>query len=366
MECGAFWKEMTVETLLAALSSPRVIRSFGEGEWDRILRVARRNNLLGRLACLAEEEGLAGGLPDRIRRHLSAAVRLADAHRRAVLWELDRIRWALRDVSGPVVLLKGAAYVAEELDVARGRLSADVDILVRRGDLPAVERALLEKGWEPVKDSAYDQNYYRKWMHELPPLRHRDRGSVVDVHHNILPLTGRIRIDSDLFFQSARRSKLDGYHVLSGEDMVLHNVVHLFQDGVVTGSLRDVVDLDALLRRWGQSAPFWKGLPARAGRLGVMRPLAYALRVVRRLMGTPVPRPVLDVVERESGAGAVVRRFMVGAMERALMSGDLCGAGPLAVLSQGFLFLRSHWLRMPPVLLVRHALSKGTRGLRKP
>ncbi|SMC20979.1 Uncharacterised nucleotidyltransferase [Desulfacinum hydrothermale DSM 13146] len=364
MDCHGDSLLMAVETLLAGLASPAVFRSLEEEDWDRLVRVARRNNLLGRVACVAQDAGITDRLPVRIRRHLEAAARLADAHRRALLWELDRIRWALRDMDGPVVLLKGAAYAAEGLEVARGRLSADVDILVRRRDLPAVERALLDKGWEPVKESDYDQAYYRKWMHELPPLRHKDRGSVVDVHHNILPLTGRIRIDSRLFFQAARKSRLDGYLVLGGEDMVLHNVVHLFQDGVVTGSLRDVVDLDALIAHWGRRASFWDDLLARASQLGVERPLAYALWVAPRIMGTPVPGGVVEELERKAIRWQVIRRIMVGAMERALTAGDLCGMGPLAALSQWFLYLRSHWLRMPPLLLARHALFKSARSLR--
>ena len=36
--------------------------------------------------------------------------------------------------------------------------------------LDAVEAALIAAGWEWVKRDPYDDDYYRRWMHELPPL----------------------------------------------------------------------------------------------------------------------------------------------------------------------------------------------------
>ncbi|WP_164045505.1 nucleotidyltransferase family protein, partial [Serratia marcescens] len=65
----------------------------------------------------------------------------------------------------------------------------DLDILVPRDRLDEVEAALLAAGWEWVKPDPYDDAYYRRWMHELPPLIHRERDRMIDVHHTILPLT---------------------------------------------------------------------------------------------------------------------------------------------------------------------------------
>jgi hypothetical protein len=41
--------------------------------------------------------------------------------------------------------------------------------LVPRERLDDVQEALLAAGWEWVKEDAYDDLYYRRWMHELPP-----------------------------------------------------------------------------------------------------------------------------------------------------------------------------------------------------
>src|SRR3546814_18607160 len=68
----------------------------------------------------------------------------------------------------------------------------DRDLLLPRDRIDAVEAALLGAGWEWVKPDPYDDVYYRRWMHELPPLIHRARDRMIDVHHTLLPLPPRI------------------------------------------------------------------------------------------------------------------------------------------------------------------------------
>jgi hypothetical protein len=54
---------------------------------------------------------------------------------------------------------------------------------------------MLEAGWEWVKPDPYDDAYYREHMHELPPLIHKARDRMIDVHHTILPRTHRVTPD---------------------------------------------------------------------------------------------------------------------------------------------------------------------------
>jgi hypothetical protein len=91
------------------------------------------------------------------------------------------------------------------LPLARGRSSVDIDIMVPRDQLESVERHLVAHGWEPVDLDPCDARYYRGWSHERPPLIHRDRGSVLDVPHTILPPSSRLRPDPSAFWRSAVR-----------------------------------------------------------------------------------------------------------------------------------------------------------------
>ena len=82
-------------------------------------------------------------------------------------------------------------------------MNRDIDIMVPEALLGDVEVALLAHGWAHIKFSDYDQRYYRKWSHELPPLVRQQRKTVVDVHHTILPRTSRLRPDVAKLWQQS-------------------------------------------------------------------------------------------------------------------------------------------------------------------
>jgi hypothetical protein len=42
---------------------------------------------------------------------------------------------------------------------------------VPRASLDAAERALVGAVWQMEALDPYDERYYRKWSHELPPMR---------------------------------------------------------------------------------------------------------------------------------------------------------------------------------------------------
>src|SRR5690606_2115721 len=110
-------------------------------------------------------------------------------------------------------------------------------------------------------------------------------------------VTGRVRVDARLLLEAAvpleAPGVAPGLWTLAPEDMVLHNSAHLIQDGDLSGSVRDLVDADALIRDFAaRDAEFWSRLPVRARQLGLERALFYVLRFARRLLGTPVPTSV--------------------------------------------------------------------------
>ena len=160
--------------------------------------------------------------------------------------------------------------------------------------LAQVESQLMLAGSMSTHHDDYYQRYYRAWMHEIAPMQYMHRGSVIDVHHAILPLTAALRPDPDKL--RAASLALDGavrLRVLAAADMVLHSATHLFHDGDFDQGLRDLLVLQRRLLHCGADAPFWDSLPGRALELELARPLYYALRYCERLLGTPVPPAVM-------------------------------------------------------------------------
>ena len=327
---------MSARLLVLALRDPGSVGVLDSAGWNGLIAAARAERLIGTLA--HRLEGIA--VPDRARHVLDDALRESEREARQALWEADRAAEALKPLGQRVLLLKGTAYVAGALRAGEGRFIGDLDILVDRQSLDAVEARLLAAGWEWVKPDPYDDAYYRRWMHELPPLIHRDRDRMIDVHHTILPLTARQTPDASAMIADAIPIA-NGLYILSAEDRVCHAVAHMLADGDLAGGLRNLWDIHCLLEGVDEGT-----LMARAHAHGLGRHVAQARRLAAALYGSGARLTLWDRL--------VVRRLVVR---------DGWGRETGKGLRFAF-YLRSHWLRMPPMMLARHLWTKWRKGYR--
>lgn len=351
--------EHTRRLVLDVLCDPSSIVRLAPRELDLVLRLLRRTRLLGRLGWQLREADLLSTLPRAATDQLLGALVYVEAERRAALWELDRIVHALRDdPPAPLVVLKGCAYALAGLPNARGRSFADVDLLFPRDRLDAVERRLSERGWTGVQLDAHDDRYYREWSHELPPMKHADRGTEVDLHHNIVMSTGRAKPDARLLLGQLRPLPDGGLYTLSPTDMVLHSMAHLMTGSDLADALRELVDIDDLLRHFAQHEPgFWTSFWTRAEALDLARPAFYALRQAHRWLDTPVP-PELLAAARAGAPPSPVVALTDRLMPLALFPPHPDRPDRAAALARTLLHVRSHWIRMPPPMLARHLARK--------
>lgn len=353
-------RPVALPLLVCALRDPAVLAAAAPLDWDRLVRQARRADLLPALALRLSSTVPRVPVPDAVQAHLEAATVLAAAQRSEVLRELRHIAQALEPLGIEPILLKGAAYVAAGLPPAQGRLFNDIDLLLPRPVLPQAEAQLMLHGWATTHHAPYDQRYYREWMHELPPLRHIHRQSVLDVHHAILPPTARLQPDSARLIDAAEPAPLGpGFRVLGATDRVLHSACHLVHNEEATHLLRDLVDIDLLLRQGSADSPYWPALLARAAELDLARPLCYVLRLASTLLGTPVPADVQRQAADQARVGPLRSRVMAWMWQRAALAGHPTMAPRGAPLALGAVYLRAHWMRMPPALLVRHLTVKA-------
>lgn len=352
--------------LVMALRDPERLIDLAPGEWDLLICQARPADLLARIAALAQRAGVWQALPEAPRQHLASALLLAQRQHLELGHEVHHIARALSAEGLPTVVLKGAAYVLRGSDAALGRMVSDVDILVPRERLAAAESALMMAGWVSTNRDAYDQRYYRQWMHEIPPLRHMTRGTVLDVHHAILPLTARFKPDTPALLDAAEalESRV-AIHTLSREDQVLHSAAHLFHESELEMGLRGLVDLDALLRENAHRPGFWEALLERAAHLDLRWPLCQALRYTQMVLETPVPAPVWRELTAHGGLATDQRAWLQDALYlRALRPVHASLSDAWTPPARFLLYLRGHWLRMPPGLLALHLLRKALTAWR--
>jgi hypothetical protein len=186
-------------------------------------------------------------------------------------------------------------------------------------------------------------------MHELPPLIHRDRDAMIDVHHTILPPTARPTPDAVALLAGAV-PLADGLAMLAPADMLVHAAAHLYADGDMTGGLRNLWDIDRLLREFSErDAGFWTRLDLQARRHQLLEPTRLAVRQAQQLYGTPIP-----TAWQQSGRLDPLFR-------RRLLVRDGWGRQVHRFTRLGF-YIRSHWLRMPPLMLARHLWIKASKG----
>lgn len=347
--------------IVRVFRDPCIVDTFASVDWDILIRQARRGDVLGTLCALLHRKNLISNIPAAALAHLTSAWALAQKHERVLRWEINRINKAIEKNEVPVVLLKGAAYLTRNIWSSQGRLYADIDIMVPKSNLPEVEHALLIHGWIHIKQDEYDQYYYREWMHEIPPMRHRRRQTVIDVHHRILPVTAKAQPDPEKLFNCSQ--EVDSYkklRTLSDVDMVLHSATHLFYEGDLSHGLRDLIDLQCLIETFEHHDEFWSDLVSRADELDLGRPLFYALRYLEGFLGLNINREVLQKLDKYSPS-YLIQITMDSLYQHALVPDHTSCKKPLTGIARWMLYTRAHFLRMPFYLLIPHLIRKSIR-----
>lgn len=392
--------------LVALLRDPARAEAVTAEQWTGVLAIARAEALAGTLAVRVAEARMPEGVVASLADHRASA----EEGRRVALWEAEMCRRALAPLGIATVLLKGTAYAAADLAAAQGRQIGDLDILVPRDRLAEAEKALRAAGWEWVKEDAYDDAYYRQWMHELPPMIHATRDRMIDVHHTVLPLTARVTpdaagmlaevegvgdvadgaqtsaggrgtggatstplplaggagggpVDGTVFRDrpspdpshkwegrlGVREGENSPLYILSPNDRICHAAAHMLADGDLQGGLRNLWDIHCLISKLPDTPHIFSTLEARATHHGLAAPVRRSARLAAHLYGTVIP-PEWQALDRFDRA-----------LLRRLLARNGWGQETHKFLRLGF-YIRSHWLRMPPLMLARHLWTKWRKG----
>jgi hypothetical protein len=141
-------------------------------------------------------------------------------------------------------------------------------------------------------------------------------------------------------------SVANGLFIFAPADMAIHCAAHLFADGDMSGGLRNLWDYHCLLTEFAAADPeYYSALQARAQLLQLWGAVHLAARLARNLYGTDIPQSW----QVWGNADAFFRRRLL------VRTGWGTQAYPFTRLA---FFIRSHWLRMPPLMLARHLWVK--------
>lgn len=351
-----------VPLLVQVLRLPDLAAVLDSAAWGLLIRQARTANVLGRTLSAVDSCIPAANWPLRAQQIYIAEENLAEHRLQSLRWEVEGLSRVLAVAGVRVILLKGAAYALNECAFAKHRHFGDIDILVPREKLPDVERLLNGSGWLTTKLDSYDQHYYRTWMHELPPMQHLHRGTNLDVHHAILPLTARYKPKSSLLIEAAQLARgLSAVDVLSPADTFLHAAAHLFCEGEYENALRNLLDLRDLLSESVNGRQITVAeLVNRSVDLDLTPILALAARYLERVFGLETAARVSEALKSQ---GVETNHALRDWVFDAVFLGFHPSMQPaLLGLARQALYLRGHYLRMPLGLLAMHLVRKAWRG----
>jgi hypothetical protein len=266
-------------------------------DWRVILQGVERWALAPLVHTSLRQADPTGRVPDPVKE------RLRHLHRRETIhWieQRDVLRDALQrfsDACVPVIVLKGAAlatlvYPSPALQPAR-----QVDLLVRQSDAARVEALLKSMRDAPVSLAAgagAGQDMHRSFRRMS--LLHV--GTRILTHRHPADQLAAAHIPIENFWERARPVQIESAETLvfSPEDLLVHIAIDLVA-GRFLGHAGMLCDLGQTCGRY-RDAIDWSQLIAEARAYQIVKPLYYALRWARELVGAHVSPDALKELSR--------------------------------------------------------------------
>jgi hypothetical protein len=293
-------------------------------------------------------------LPENIRRHFETSIVQTQRISTQVKAECETITSLLNNIKIPSIILKGAAYSNLSNSASLGRSYTDIDILVPKENIDSAAEHLLCYGWTPQILSDYDEKYYREWAHEIPPLYHNKRGTVMDLHHNLIPpISGRAP-DIGLFTKNSIEHKT--ITTLCPSAMVLHSAVHLFTSEEFDKGFRDISDIYLLIEE-NKSDEFWTQIIELAETTKFTLELFFALRYCEFLFELKVPESIRDDLNAYYKSPLKLKYWDY--LFQTVLVPHHHTFNPLgSSLPYRLAFLRGHYIKMPLPTLIKHTAHK--------
>ena len=348
-------KQFSVKQLSTLVTDVEQAQHLSLEDWEKVIRVFRQEGLLARLAFQLDDAGKLEELPDYAKKHLMNAQKVADRQTSSVHFETREIAGSLSGKDTKLYILKGAAYCLANTSFAKGRIFSDIDLLVSKDEIQEIESILKLHGWLSEALSKYDEAYFREWAHEVPPMKHAGRGTVIDLHHNLyLPISGRAP-EIELFLRDAY--ELNGFYILRPAAMTLHSIIHLMLNDDLSHGYRDLNDLHLMFTEFNHP-DYWQDLFELAKNSGFVDELYLAFRYSRHFFDTKIDTSIRVQFDALQTRGRISQSILDRLFISAFSPKHILVKGKLAVLAELLVITRAHFKKMPLKVLSYHTAHK--------
>jgi len=317
-------------------------------DWVEVFRLGLLHGGLPRLwRCLA---GLSSpGAPPATLKALSLYTAGAAARNRAITVELLEVLSLLSAAGVKAAPFKGPTLAARLYGDRESRQFGDLDILVRRRDVPAAEAVLASRGYRPWQALSPEAELRCLEDGKDRPFVSRDGHFAVEIHWRFTPRYYPFALDADSLWERLEMRAFEGTLVLSipAEELLLILCVHGARHR--WSSLKWVCDVAFLLSV--ERELDWPELLRQARCLRVERILLTGLCLAGVLLDAELPANVRTRV----GGDPMARRLAEQASDGIQSTGDQLEEGFLACCFQVSLRERLHDRLL---LLTHYAVSK--------
>ncbi len=213
---------------------------------------------------------------------------------------LEPLLEAFNDRGIPLFILKGPALCMTVYPDPGLRPFTDLDLLIRRQDLPAAKEIMPRLGYELVSGC------YRNPDHLNEQLgcewSYVNQGTVAEIHWDLLDKLAPYSIDIERFHRKAVKKKVGGKEVLifSPENQLMHLCLHQYKHH--WENLRELTDIHAVLVEYGDAMD-WEQVLADSAVHGISRCVYYSLRLATDVLGAHAPPAFMADIRAQAGAG---------------------------------------------------------------
>ncbi len=203
----------------------------------------------------------------------------------------------------PAIVFKGPALAALLSDDLLSRAFHDLDLLVRREQLPQAAELLAGLDYRLCHPSRRALDAVRLRTEYHFPFQRREGDVALELHGELLPYYFACDLPMEEFWSRAQRVALGGGSVLTLADedlfvaLCLHAAKHAWQ------YLAHLCDISLLVVR--RPRLDWAGILSAMSQRGQLRILLVTLRLCHLLLGLPWPEPLRSEAANDAEVAAI-------------------------------------------------------------
>jgi len=235
-------------SLISSELGPREIKDI---DWNHLFQTAQANRLDGIIYDSLDRNGIFESLPEKIRTQFEESYRRTVINTRIYLETAAGIYRSFSNRGIDLIVLRGLALGLTLYSRPYFRPFADLDLLIRKKDIPVAENILVELGFVPLP-GILPARYFEK-HHLHVSFKDLKRNTVVELHWALDHPYTLYTVDYASLFTEREQASFEGLiiPVLSPEDRLITLCLHLVKHCPFLPLLINEDDLPSLLIRGG-------------------------------------------------------------------------------------------------------------------